>query len=230
MKTAWLAVFALLAFPFHIYAQTDRWIVKAGENINTALPADVKFHYPQFTQGTVFFRDGTGSNALLNYNLLNGEMQFITPKTDTLTVTNEATIKHIIIGSDTFFYSKIFVQLVTGNNTVKLAKNEALGVVSASKMSGYDQESSTGSITTISSLNSNDRITKLTEKKALTVMKKTTYYFGDTYNNFLPAGKKNLINLFGKKQTALVPYLKSHKVDYSKEEDMRALLAFLQSN
>ena len=220
---------ALLAFLFYtcLNAQQNLYTVKPGESIDKTLAASIKFHYPAFTQGIVFFRDGTTSYALLDYNLLNGEIQFIAPKGDTLAVANEATTKYITINKDTFFYDKLFVQLVTGNANAKLAKKETLAIGDIKKIGAYDQATSTSSITTISSVNSNGRVTNLTEQKEVTLSKKITYYIGDTYNHFLPASKKNIVKLFGQKQRAIEQYLKDNKTAFDKEEDLKSLIVFL---
>lgn len=228
MKNSIPALFAVLLCCYSTYAQTDRWTVKPGENINTALAPDVKFHYSKFTEGTVFFRDGTMSNALLDYSLLTEEMQFIAPKGDTLAVANEATIKYITIGNDTFLYNKVYMQLIAGNTTAKLAKKEALAIANVKKAGAYDQYSSTSSITTVKSVQLQDRVTNLTESQELTIIKESTYYIGDSYNHFLQANKKNIIKLFGKKQNAIEQYLKDNKVVFNKEEDLKALIAFLE--
>ncbi len=228
MKNCMLAFFAVMLWSYSAYTQLERWTVKQGENINTALAPNVKFHYPKFTDGTVCFRDGTRSNALLDYNLLTEEMQFIAPKGDTLAVANEATIKYITIGNDTFFYDKAYMQLINGNNTAKLAKREALAMADVKKAGAYDQYSSTSSITTVKSVSLQGRVTNLTESQEVTIIKQTTYYIGDTYNHFLPANKKNIIKLFGKKQNAIEQYLKDNKVTFNKEEELKALIAFLE--
>ena len=210
-------------------AQAGRWIVKSGENINTGLPDTVKFHYPTFTQGSVFFRNGTQSNASLNYNLLTGEMQFIAPAGDTLALSNEVTIRYIAIGADSFFYDKTFVQLITGNSGAKLAKKELLGVSDLKKAGGYDQVSSTSAITTMSSVFINGQAANLTANQDLVILKQTTYYIGNVYNHFLPASKKNVFRLFGKKQKALEQYLKENKCNFNNEKDLKSLVAFLES-
>lgn len=229
MKTITLALFTLLLYTHAVYAQQDSYTIKAGENVNSTLPANIKFLYPQFTRGSVFFRDGTTSHALLDYNLLTNEMLFIAPKGDTLALTNEVTVKYIAIGSDTFFYNKTYLQLVTGNATAKLAKREALVMGNVKKASGYGQASSTSAITTISSVHLQDRVTNLTQNQELTFTKQTTYYIGDTYNHFLPANKKNIIKLFEKKKPAIEQYFKDNKVFLNKEEDLKALIDFLKS-
>lgn len=225
-----LAFFTLfLLSDYILYAQTDRWTVKPGENINNVLAPEVKFRYPIFTEGTVFFRDKTRSNALLDYNLLTTEMQFIAPKGDTLAVTNEATIQYIAIGADTFFYDKGFVRLVAGNSTAKLAIQESLAIGDVKKKGAYDQFSSTSSVTTVKSVRLQDRVTNLTAQQELTILKETVYYIGDQFNHFLLANKKNIIKLFGKKERAIEQYMKDNKVSFNKEADLKALMDFLNT-
>src|SRR3954470_19344932 len=117
MKNRMLAILCVMLCSYFTNAQNEQWTVKPGENVDTTLPAEVKFQYPKFTQGSVFFRDGNVSSALLDYNKLSGEMQFIAPKGDTLALSNEATVKFIVIASDTFFYDKGYLQLITSNTT-----------------------------------------------------------------------------------------------------------------
>src|SRR6478672_638756 len=106
MKTIAVVLACLLCYVYPARGQQSLYTVKPGEDVNAMLADSVKFHYPGFTQGTVFFRDATTSGASLNYNMLSGEMQFITPKSDTLALANEANIRYIVVGNDSFFYDK----------------------------------------------------------------------------------------------------------------------------
>src|SRR4051794_20220413 len=229
MKNRMLAILCVMLCSYFTNAQNEQWTVKPGENVDTTLPADVKFHYPKFTQGSVFFRDGNVSSAMLDYNMLTGEMQFIAPKGDTLALANEATIKYIVINNDTFFYDKIFLQLVAGNTAAKLAKKEVLKVLDVKKAGGYGGVSSTSAITTINTMRVNGQATNLTMQQEITLAKETTYYIGNAFNHFLQANKKNIIKLFGTKQSAIEQYLKDNKVAFNNEDDLKALIAFLES-
>src|SRR3712207_5371463 len=121
MKTPLLLLFAL-TYGTGSFAQKKTFlIVKAGENIMDVVPAPEVFYYPQFTSGKVFFRDGTGVEAKLNYSRLVDEMHFIGPKGDTLALANEKNIKHVAIGNDTFYYDGGYVRLLSAGPLVKLA-------------------------------------------------------------------------------------------------------------
>jgi len=200
-----------------------------GQDANTALAGDVQFQYPNFTQGIVFFRDGTASGARLNYNLLTNEMQFIAPKGDTLALMNEATIKYISIGNDTFFYDKAYLQLVSGNPVAKLAKRVTIKVGDIKKEGGYGGVSSTSAITNYNSIEVDGQAKKLTMQQEITFRKNTAYYIGDVFNHFMPATKKNVVKMFGKKQNEIEQYLKDNKVLLDKEDDLKALITFLNS-
>lgn len=228
MKTIAVVLVCLLGYVYCAHAQHPLYTVKPGEDVNAKLADSVKFHYPTFTQGTVFFKDGTASGALLNYNMLSGEMQFINTKGDTLAMANEGAIKCVAIGNDSFFYDKAFLQQIAGNSTAKLAKKESLIIGDSRKAGGYGGVSSTSAITTISNMRVNGEATHLTVQQEVTLTKETTYFIGDAYNHFLPATRKNLIKLFGTKQSAIEQYLKDNKVAFNKEEDLKALIAFLQ--
>src|SRR5678815_1851635 len=98
----------------HLFAQNNTTlIVKAGTSIEESVPTVDLYEYPQFTQGTVFFRDGKVSGGGMNYNRFLDAMQFITAKGDTFTLSNEKNITFINIGKDTFFYDQGYIKLVT---------------------------------------------------------------------------------------------------------------------
>jgi len=209
-------------------AQNKEWTIPAGEDIKDFLGDSILFRYPQFTQGFVYFRDETVSNALLNLNLINGEMQFIAPSKDTMTVSNEGTIKYITINKDTFYYDKGFVELVHTNTGVKLAKIDVIKPISVKKTGGYGQSSSASAITTVSSFyNNSNQFTKLTENKEVTLRKETIYFVGNSFNKFLPALKRNIYELFNNKEPAIEAFIKKEKIELNKKDDLVKLVDFI---
>src|SRR4051812_1016345 len=177
MKSFFLTISVVLVYA-HNYAQTNQWTVKAGESIEKALGDSVIYRYPQFMPGSVYFRDGRVSPALLNFNFVNREMQFIAPSKDTLTIANAITIKYITIQKDTFYFDKVYIELIHGNTVAKLGKLEIMKVSDIKKEGAYGQMSSTSAITTTNSFYSNNQSYKLTEKSAVMLHKETVFYIG----------------------------------------------------
>lgn len=215
-------------------AQTNKWIVNAGESIKDDLGDSVIYRYPEFTPGVVYYKNGTFSRAPLNFNLITGEMEFISPSKDTLAIANESTIKYLIIQSDTFYYDKVFIELVHSNAKAKLGKLEIIKLTDVKKEGAYGQMSSTSAITTVSNLYndnksfySNSQSYKLTEKTDLSLQKEIFYFIGNSTDNFLPAAKRNVDKLFGNKSLNVEPFIKENKIAFNKENDLIELIDFL---
>ena len=208
------------------YAQR-RWTVKAGESIKEAMDDSIIFRYPQFVPGTVYFKNGPASTAALNLNLVNGEMEFINGAGDTMTVDYESALKYIVIQTDTFYYDKVFVELMYGNATAKLARVVAIVPVDAEKVGGYDQASSTSAINTAGYFFNGNQFSRLTANKVLVLHKKTTYFIGDKFNHFLPAAKRNIYKMFGKQQPAVENFIKENKPVFNRKEDLVKIVDLL---
>ena len=103
MKTILLLAGACLAPGLTAAAQTDGPIrVKAGEEVSKAIPAGQRYRYEGFQPESIKYLSGTVSNGRLNYNLLLGEMQFIDPEGDTLSLAGETTLDHVRVGMTCF--------------------------------------------------------------------------------------------------------------------------------
>lgn len=220
----------IILFCFIIYSdlfsQNEKHIVNGNDDIDSSIAATDKFHYPSFITGRVVFRDGNVSMGPLNYNLLVGEMQFINAGGDTLALADEGTIKYISVDKDSFFYDNVYLQFVDGNSSAKLAKHEKMNLAGIKKSGAFGTATSGGGIETYSSINTGTRTASLTEKKEMIFITKTSFYIGDTYYHFLPATKKNVLRMFGKKNE-IENFIETNKTSFNKVEDLKKLIAFL---
>ncbi len=224
------ALLLLVAIFCHaaLIAQNTTFVtVKAGAKVMDVLSMADVFYYPEFTSGRVFFRDGSGVEAKLNYNCLFDEMHFIDPRGDTLALANEKTIRIISIGRDTFYYDGGYIRLLAGNDVVKLADKQVWRVGEGRMTGAFNASSSTSSITSFTTYAAGGSRYGLVVNEDVDLSKANHYYFGDKYNSFVLAGKKNLLMLFPKEQRQIELYLKENKVNFSKREDLEKLLQFL---
>ena len=109
MKKAWLLIFVLLSLAGICLAQNNQYTIQGSGDINKSMAPEQRFQYPSFIQGKVVFKDGREAVAQLNYNWVLGDMQFINANGDTLSLTNEATLKYITLANDSFFYDKQYL-------------------------------------------------------------------------------------------------------------------------
>lgn len=224
-----------LIFITNIYAQKDstRIFIKAGQSLDDVVSSATLYRYPNFVPGKILFRNESQTNARINYNFLNGEVEFISIKGDTLAIAKEQmlNIRQVHIDSSVFYYSDGYLEEVAKNQTAKLLKKEKYKVSKREKIGGYDQPSSTSAISTLSIYYSNGQYNNdLKVREDITLTKAADFYFGDHYNTFVKASKKNLLRLFSKKQAQIENYFRDHEVDFKNEKDLLALLAFLNQS
>ena len=208
-------------------AQDSTITIKAGTSFNESVSITDLYEYPQFVYGKVFFRPGDSSAGRLNYNRFLDEMQFIDFKGDTLNIAYPGTIKFIRISNDLFYYDNGYVKLIKDNNTIKLAAKQTLRESGKNKIGAYNMASSASSIDSYSSLVINNKNYNLSPREDIILTKKTEYYFGDKYNHFVLANKKNILRLYSKQEGTVTAYLKENNVDFKNREDLEKLFQFL---
>lgn len=201
--------------------------IKAGTPLNEALAPEDLYQYGAFRPGRIWYKDGRSSGAQLNYNRFFDEMQFISNRGDTLAVANEPTIRYIAIDKDTFCYSGGYVRVISAMSTVKLAVKHWLKFQDTEKYGGYGQTYNSSAVTSVNLLDDGKQTHKLTVKENIVLTRAVQYYFGDRWDHFVPASKKNVLELFAKHEGTIRQYLKETKVDFQKEEDLQALFLFL---
>jgi hypothetical protein len=209
------------------YAQDSALVIKAGMTLNESIRSQDLYEYPQFIFGKVFFKPGDSAIGSLNYNRILDEIQFIDRKGDTLNIANPATIKFIRINKDLFFYDEGYVKLLKENNSMKLAEKQILRVRDKQKTGAYDLPNPTAAINTYNSFNDGKRLYSLVAREDILLSKQTLYYFGDKYNHFVLANKKNVLRQFSKQSGAVNAYLKENNIDFSKREDLEKLFQFV---
>src|ERR1700716_3861033 len=116
-----LVFIAICILNFTLSAQNKIYTVKPGEKITEVIPTKDIYKYPGFYKGTVFLKDGTSATPKMNYHKLFGEMKFIDPKGDTLSLSNENTMYLITINRDSFYLDKNFLELISNYGKIKMA-------------------------------------------------------------------------------------------------------------
>jgi len=226
-----LLLFIILITYTDLSAQDSTFVtIKTGQNVKDVLtPSDI-YHYPQFTNGKVFLRDGSMAVGKMNYNRLYGQMLFINPIGDTLALADEKNIKFIVIDKDTFYYDGGYLRLMANGGVVKLTEKQIWVLADIRKIGTHNRPTTTVAVTSFSSYTDGRDAAKskdLIMNEDVVLRKETQYYFGDKYNLFVPASKKGLLQVFPKEQRGIDNYLKENKVNFNKKEDVEKLYQFL---
>jgi hypothetical protein len=219
----------VLSYCCRLQAQDSTILVKAGMSVNESVSITDLYQYPQFVYGKVFFKSGDSAVAKLNYHRLLDEMLFIDPKGDTLSIANAAMIRSIHTNNDVFYYDNGYVKLIKDSNGIKLASKQTLRVSGKDKIGAYGMANPTSAIDSYGTLIDQRGIYNLVPREDITLAKKTEYYFGDKYNQFVWATRKNLLQQFSKQSKTLNAYLKDNNIDLNNSVDLEKLLQFLAS-
>jgi hypothetical protein len=224
-------VLAMSLFFLRINAQDSaRIFIPAGKSFSDVAGPGKAFRFPNFTDGQVYFRDGTMSAAKLNYDFLSKELEFISPGGDTLALVNEQAIniKNIIIDSITFYYFDGYLEEMAHNEYGRLLKQQFYVLAGSEKIGAFDQPSGASSVDAYSSVRDRSgRSRDLVVKENLTLVMSTEYFIGDMYNTVLRATKKNMLELYPKKRSEIESYLRTNHVNFSSGKDLAKLFSTL---
>ena len=230
MRIAFLSVFLMLLKGVAGQTSTEL-VITEGTILSEVLTPDKIYQHPQFTLGKVLYRDGTETEALLNYNNLSGDIEFIGPKKDTLVIGKDLlpTIKKIMINGHNYLYQEGYFEQVEENAFGKLLKRQIYLVTNRERIGAFNQYTSLSAITSYNNIldrtGGMSRSLKVNEKIILSLQ--SQYFFGDKNDNFLPATKKNLIKSYPSKKVQIDGYLEQHKVDFENIEDLKAIFSSL---
>lgn len=239
-KMAMVIIGLWLLFEGNVQGQSRKvHIVNAGEVPTAAIPTEVRFRFPDFRQGNVYYYNRKSIPALLNYNLLYKEMQFISQGKDTLSLANEHLLRHISIGDNQFYYDPKhgYVERVADYTSIKLARKQELRLIAEgeegdhSVIDGYLEEPTAGSgirqhKRVISTIKTANQFYNEKAKHELTLVKGESYFLIDYNDRIHKASKANIRKLFSEHKKKLNQFIEEHTINFHKEEDLRKLLRF----
>jgi hypothetical protein len=223
----YLCLSIAMLWQVYSFAQTDKTIViKAGDD-KSALTRQI-YLYPDFRHGVVYYFNGDSAAGKLNYNMLDGQMQFMGAKSDTLALANEETIQYIRINNDLFYYSgKKCLAYLDDYDFTRLGIVRRIRLADEQKTGAYGLKTSTGTIENKNSLKADQNL-GLILNEDLVLTKEEELYFTDTAGNFHLLTKSNLVQSFPRKKKAIENYFSNKKHGLKDEMEAREFFAWLR--
>lgn len=211
------------------FGQDSTRVIINAANQNEQELKNKMFQYRQFVPGSAIYNNGTVTESKLNYSYLTNNIHFISPKGDTLELSQGENFSAIVISSDTFrYYKKQFLQQLTHNPTINLLLKRSLVYSGSEKKGAYGTYSSTASSSSITTMRSNDGVgyTKLSPDENAVFVFQDDYFFIGKFGQVYPANKKGLHDFFGKNERQLKEFMESNQINLSKKEDLQKVLEF----
>lgn len=202
--------------------------VKAGMKVVDCFPFNERYRYPEFVIGRIQLKNGIYSDTKLNYNFLNGEMEYIKNR-DTLAIANTKDIRFVAIAQDTFYYEKgYYMELISGG-PVKVALKQYIMLKETLKKDSYGTSSAGSATNSYGMLPSQGNFFKLIANEDMVFQRTLEYYLSDKSGGFVAFSKKNVRQLFPKHKASTKTYLKSNKVDFAKRDDLIRFADYLKT-
>lgn len=225
-----IMLLSLTAFSQAMAQKDQSFRINSVRSDSTRLYRSV-YQYPEFTNGRILFKNGHFASAFVNYNKLSGQMLFINPDHDTLEFANPESIEWVAISNDTFhFFDKTFIQLMTHYcDGINLYKKETIRYNGKEKKSGYGGYSNTTAASSINKVSRENTIEKIGVDENTLYVSTTEYYLTTPTGKYVSPAKKNIEKLFHQQEKKLSEYLQKDKVNYKNEQDLLALLAYMQN-
>jgi hypothetical protein len=184
-----------------------------------------RFLFPDFYEAMVVTKKGTGK-AIMNYNMLTGDMMFIDQNGDTLAVLNPEEIRAIRFGKQEFIRNaKEYVEILATAGVTGLAVSRRIKPATVKQYGAYGMTTSTAAIDNVSVIADKARPDGLTINKEVTYAVIQTFYLHDG-KSLRPATEKNFQKLFGKSKEVVNAYVKEQGLDLKNEEDITRLFNF----
>jgi hypothetical protein len=218
--------FCLFSFCRQLTAQMAKETrIKTADEVREVLSEKGIYRFPEFQNGTVFFKEGGSVPAKLNYNIWLEEMHFIDEKADTLSIADPALIKYIVIGQNLFYFEKSYLEVIEKYNTVTLAVKQVLQSEEQRK-GAFGRPTLTNSVQGYDMYSADGQTYKLGRNEDLLITSKVYYFFGDEYNHFTIASREYILHKFPTHANAIEEFLKANGTKFNREADLEKLLEF----
>jgi hypothetical protein len=217
-----------------LFAQEGNGVyrVKSGSDVTKTIPFEEQFQYGEFVDGAVYFRNGRILQAKVNYNFAHGQVMFISSGKDTMLFSENKFIYKVDVGGNPYYFGEGYghVEIIGDYDRAKLGKKQFLVRMGEEKYAAYGQYSSTSATTGYSSfINAHGEFQRLQSGDKIVMKRREIYYFMDKNLTFYLANRPNLIKLYPGNKRTLNEYLKTNRIDFEKEVDLRNVLEFCKT-
>jgi hypothetical protein len=221
------AIIAMFLFCGCLYGQYENIVVPAGTKIIDNFPPAMRYLYPQFVQGQIVLRNNQSSACMINYNMLQDEMEFISGN-DTLTFIKKRDLKYIIADNDTFTYNSGYVKHICGQE-LKVYCKDKINFKDVLKRGAMGTVSRTAAIESIGSMDANNVSCNLVSSEDMVFRREVSYYITTSSGTLEQLKKQSILRIFSNNKADVQRYLKANKINFQKQEDIIKLAGYLSA-
>ena len=177
-----------------IVAQSRRTIrVKAGDDIAQAYSKHGFYRLPNFDKAILYYKSGNKTDGILfNYNIISGNMQFISPKGDTLDLTGTEAVDSVVFPQTVFYNNDGFQEVAERIGSFRLLRKPTIRM-QAENIGAYGQPNPTSSIINYTNYFSGTNVYNLSINQDIVITETITWSFMDASNTIHKPSKATLL-------------------------------------
>jgi hypothetical protein len=211
-------------------AQTRRSItVKAGQDVAQSFSPNGFYRLPQFDHAELYRKNKVQpSQTVFNYNIYSGSIQFLGENGDTMDLINPSYFDSIVVAGHVFIYKEGFLEQAAAIQPAKLLKKTVIKLEPQS-IGAYGTTNSTSAIDKITTYAIGNNVYNFRANEDILVRETIDWFLLDPSGRLMNANKSNLLSLLppdGRQKAE--EFIKQHKTNFNKEEQLKELFAFLQ--
>jgi hypothetical protein len=199
--------------------------VESGTPVYEKFPLGVRYLYPQFTDGEVVMRTGTVSSSKLNFNLLLGELEFISNK-DTLMIARKKDLNIVTVSQDTFIYRSGYLKLIH-SGIVKVLVRDKYKLTDIVKKGAMGAPNRNSAIDSYTAIPTDKQLLALVPSEDLVFRRTLEFYILTSDGDLVDFRKKNIMELYPKNENEIQKFLKTNKINFEEQADVIKLADFL---
>ena len=225
----YIILFLFILISDYLIAQSKELLeVSTGDNLNSIVSENMQYLLPEFSFGRVYYNNSTEGSGKLNYNMLNGEMQFIGPDNTILALINVPDVKVVDIGGRIFypFKNEEFVEELLSTDKMKLQVRRKCNAAPMGQKTAYGGYSSTSSITSYSSLDRDNRVHDLNVTRSMIISQENYYFLVLGNKRILIKSQQTFVKQFPKHKTEIETFIKEHNIRMDNENNLKALVEY----
>ena len=201
--------------------------VKAGTSLKEYFTDSQRYLYPNFTQGSVIFKNRIITPSNFNFNLLTGEIEFIHSK-DTLFFPSKNEIDLIVVARDTFYYHNAYLQLIR-SGPLNLYLKRSMIVMNILKQGAFGTVNRSAASESYDFVITKSLSIDLKPVDDMVLQRKDEYFYSTTGSDFNPFTRKNITRIMPGKEKDIRNFLKTFRVDFESREDLLRLTDFMNN-
>jgi len=210
-----------------LYGQYRNIIVPAGTKVSENFPPALRYMYPQFVQGQVVLNNNQASSAMINYNMLLDEIEFLQGN-DTLIIGRKRDLKYVIVESDTFVYMSGYTKLIY-DQKLKIYCRDRFYLKEILKKGAMGTVNRSAVIESIRDIEQQTIVYNLVTTDDMVYRREVTYFIATPRGTLEPFKRNNILMLFRSHRAEINRFIKANKINFEKQEDVIKLAGFLST-